>query len=108
MLLKELNFVKPHFLIPYLNYVKDNRKVFQATLSHPEAFKADERYRRLYKHISDPILEKFNVPQERRLYYNAFYLNGMIAVVQEWLRKDCKEDVTEVSDIIEGLVTREK
>lgn len=28
--------VNAHFQIPYLNYVKDNRRVFQATMSHPK------------------------------------------------------------------------
>lgn len=103
---EELNFINAHFLVPYLNYVKDNRKVFQATLAHPEAFHADVRYRKLYEHIVNPIMERFHLPEEKRKYYIAFFLNGMISVINEWVRKDCKENTEVIAAIIEELVHR--
>lgn len=103
---EELNFVNAHFLIPYLNYVKDNRKVFQATINHPEALNAGERYTNLYKYVIDPVMDKYGVPRDKRVYYNTFFLNGMLAVIKEWVRQDCKDSPEEVSDIIESLVIR--
>lgn len=103
---EELNFVNAHFLVPYLNYVKDNQKVFQATIAHPEALRANERYTLLYKHVIDPVMDKYNVPHDKRIYYNTFFLHGMIAVIREWVRQDCKTSPEEVADIIESLVIR--
>lgn len=103
---EDLNFVNAHFLVPYLNYVKDNRKVFQTTIAHPEALQAEDRYIRLYKHVINPIMDRYGVPQDKRVYYNAFFLNGMIAVIKEWVRQNCKDSPEEVSDIIESLVIR--
>lgn len=67
---------------------------------------AEERYTRLYKYIADPVMDKHGVRQDKRVYYNTFFLNGIIYVIKEWLRHDCKESPDEVSDIIESLVVR--
>ena len=106
MMPEELNFVNAHFLVPYLNFVKDNRKVFQAALAYPEVMQAEDRYIKLYKYIVNPVMDKYGVPQDKRMYYNTFFLNGMIAVIKEWIRQDCKDSTKEVSDIIESLVVR--
>ena len=80
--------------------------MFQATLMHPEALRAEERYARLYKYVVEPVMDKYGVPQDKRVYYTTFFLNGMIAIIKEWIRQDCKESPEEVSDIIESLVIR--
>ena len=103
---EDLNFVNTYFLVPYLNYIKDNRRVFQATLTRPQALQADVRLAKLYRYLVDPILEKYGVDREKRVYYNAFYLNGMIAVIKEWLKGGCKESVQEVAKLLESLVNR--
>ena len=103
---EDLILVNRHYLIPYLSYIRDNLKVFQATLKHPEALQAEERYRRLNQYIVDPILERHGVPVEKRPFYKAYFLNGILAVIQEWIREECKQSPEEVSDIIEGLVVR--
>ena len=103
---EELNFINAHFLVPYLNYIKDNRRVFKATLKRPDTLRADERYRKLYKYIVDPVLEKYGIPAEKRNYYNVFFVNGMIAVINVWLKDDCRETPEEISELIENLVNR--
>ena len=41
------------------------------------------------KRILDPILERFEIPSARRPYYIAYYVEGIAAIVKEWLRHDC-------------------
>lgn len=38
------------------------------------------------------------------LYYIAYYVEGIIAIVKEWLRQDCADEVEMVADIIESCV----
>lgn len=106
MHLTELNLVNTHFLIPFLNYIKDHRRVFKISLEHPEVLSADIKYQQLYKYIVNPVMEKFNVPEELRMYYCSFYLEGMIAIIKEWLRRDCSESVPEIANLIESIVRR--
>lgn len=62
------------------------------------------RYEHLKNHILGPILARFQIPSELRPYYIAYYVEGIIAIVKEWLRRDCIDEVESISDIIENCV----
>lgn len=98
--LDELNFMRDEYLHPYLLYIKENRRVFSTVLLHAEAFGFDKIFQGLYENIFNPILERFNYPIADRKYAMMFYLNGITAVVTEWLRDECEKTIEEVSRII--------
>lgn len=64
----ELIWIKPEYLLPYLNYVKNNRQLYQAAMKNPAVFGADRTYKKMFEHIFDPVLERFGVPEEQRHY----------------------------------------
>lgn len=102
--LSELNFISDEYLHPYLLYVKENRYVFTTVLSHADSFGFNDVFQRLYENIFNPILDRFNYPQADRKYVMLFYLNGITAIVKEWLKDGCEKSIEEVSQIIcEGI-----
>lgn len=98
--LDELNFISDKYLRPYLSYIKDNKHVFLTVLSHSDSFGFNEVFQRLYENIFNPILERFDYPLDDRKYVMMFYLNGITAVVTEWLKDGCEKTIGEVSRII--------
>ncbi|MBQ8637098.1 MAG: TetR/AcrR family transcriptional regulator [Clostridia bacterium] len=98
--LAELNFISDEYLHPYLSYIKDNSNVFATVLSHSDSFGFNDIYKRLYENIFNPILERFDYPLADRKYVMMFYLNGITAIVTEWLKDGCKRTIGEVSQII--------
>ena len=98
--LDELNFISDEYLYPYLSYIKENRRVFTIVLSHSDSFGFNEVFQRLYENVFNPILERFNYPIDDRKYVMMFYLNGITAVVSEWLKDGCIKTIEEVSRII--------
>jgi len=98
--LDELNFISDEYLHPYLSYIKENRRVFTTVLSHSVSFGFNEIFQRLYENIFNPILERYNYPITDRKYAMMFYLNGITAVVTEWLKDNCEKTIEEVSKII--------
>ena len=62
------------------------------------------RYGELKQHILSPILERFDIPAAHRPYYMAYYVEGIIAIVKEWLRQDCADEVEMIAGIIESCV----
>ena len=102
--LDELNFISDEYLYPYLSYIKDNRYVFKTVLSHSDSFGFNEIFQRLYENIFNPILERYNYPAADRKYAMMFYLNGITAVVTEWLKDGCEKSIGEVSQIIYGCI----
>ena len=54
--------------------------------------------------IFEPILARFHYPIEHRPYVMLFYMNGVNAVVTEWLKNDCRLTIEEVSAIIHECI----
>lgn len=102
--LDELNFISDEYLHPYLSYIKENRIVFSTVLLHSASFRFNEVFQRLYDNIFNPILERYNYPVADRKYAMMFYLNGITAIVTEWLNDGCEKTIEEVSQIIYGCI----
>ena len=98
--LSALNFITDTYLTPYLNYVKKNKKVFYTALLHVKTLGFEEAYQRLYENVFDPILDRFSYPKQDRGYVMKYYLNGINAIITEWLSEDCEKSLEEIADII--------
>ena len=101
---EELVLVTREYLLPYLRFIRDNKKVYRAAFRNPRSMQAHTRYGELKQHILGPILERFEIPAAHRPYYMAYYVEGIIAIVKEWLRQDCGDTVEMIADIIESCV----
>lgn len=96
----ELNFVTERYLRPYLSFIRENKRVFLAVLSQPTAFQFECIFQRLFDNVFDPILDRFQYPADEREYVMMFYLNGVTAIITQWLKEDCKKSVEAVEEII--------
>ena len=101
---KDLVLVTREYLLPYLRFIQDNKKVYRAAFRNPSSMQAHVRYGELKQHILGPILERFEITASHRPYYMAYYVEGIIAIVKEWLRQDCADEVEMIADIIESCV----
>ena len=66
--------------------------------------RTEARYEGLKQYILHPILARFAIPEACQPYYIAYYVEGIMAIVKEWLRKDCSDEVETVARIIEACV----
>lgn len=98
--LEDLVFITPEYLTPYLTYVKENQKLFRTCLKHLNSLNFNTMYHNMVKHIFNPILTRFNFPENEREYILKFYLTGITAVVTEWLNKNCTDSIDSIIRII--------
>ena len=68
----------------------------------------DEVYGRMFVHIFSPILARFGVSETERSYVMKFYLNGVFAIIMEWLNKNCSDDMKMIIKIIIDCVMGER
>lgn len=104
--LDELYLVTPKYLTPYLQFVKDNKWLFKTILRYGELFKWESTFNYMYEHIFSPILDRYNEPQNTKTYLVAFYMKGLMAVVEQWVNNDCAESIDEILDIIKKCMNR--
>lgn len=101
---KDLILVTREYLLPYLRFIRENKKVYRAAFRNPVSMQSYTRYGELKRHILGPILERFEIPAAHHPYYMAYYIEGIAAIVKEWLRQDCTDEVEMIADIIETCV----
>ncbi|MGN0172577.1 MAG: TetR/AcrR family transcriptional regulator [Acutalibacteraceae bacterium] len=102
----ELYLVTPAYLTPYLGYIKEHKRLFCTALEHYALLRLEETYERMFRHIFAPILERFQVPERDRPYIMTFHLQGLMAIITEWLKNDCTDSVSHVISVIQQCVTR--
>ena len=105
---EELLFITNEYLVPYLTFIKDNQRLFKVSIKQFNSLNMDEVYGRMFKHVFNPILERFNVPEKERAYVMKFYLTGVFAIVIEWLEKNCSDDMATVIKVITDCVMGER
>lgn len=100
----ELIFVTREYLVPYLTFIKDNRRIFKLVIKQFQVMNMNEVYVKMFKYIFEPILLQFGVPLKERSYVIKFYLTGVFAIVMEWLSNDCNEDLDFIIKVITDCV----
>ena len=89
------------YLIPFLNFVKENKRVFKVIALYLELFHTLSTYRKLEKTIFYPILDQIDVPENEKKYTLEFYSKGTISLVYKWIEGDCQDDVAFIANLIE-------
>lgn len=102
--LEELYFVTPEFLTPYLEFIEERRKLLSAVIRRKDLYRLDKTYDKLFGYVFNPILDRFSVPDDERPYMMAFYLNGLTAIITEWIKSDCEKPKEEIIALMQKCV----
>lgn len=100
----ELYLITPEYLVRYLEFVREHRQLYRTALEHAEALQLTRVYDRMYEGVITPILDRYEVGARDRRYIMAFYINGLIAVVSEWLKGDCADSVEHIAKLMQQCV----
>lgn len=104
--LDELYLVTPKYLTPYLEFIKENRRIFRVAIENSSALGMDSAYADLNRHVLMPILDRFLIPSTDRKYLMSFYIHGLMAIVEEWLKEDCAEPTEHVVAVMQRCVAK--
>lgn len=102
--LDELFLVTPEYLTPYLGYIAEHKHLFLTAIKNTGSLGLDETYRRMFWHVFSPILERFQIEVQDRSYIMTFYINGLMAIITEWLKNDCTITIPQVIAIMQRCV----
>ena len=102
--LEELYLITPKYLRPYFTYIKEQKWLFKTVVENPVVLRLEDAYEQLFFHVFTPILERFRIPEEDRKYMMAYYIHGIIAVTEQWLRQDCEDSIEHIMGIIIHLI----
>lgn len=106
--LDELYLITPNYMTPYLEYVKEHRRLFRTVTEKADTFRLDLTYTKMFYHIFEPILKRFGVPESDRKYLMTFYIHGLNAIITEWLKSDCKDSIEYIISVMNKCIPSHK
>ncbi|MBQ4600830.1 MAG: TetR/AcrR family transcriptional regulator [Oscillospiraceae bacterium] len=97
---EKLILITPEYLIPYLEFVKENKRIFAVTVSQPQTMQANKIFSRFLSDIIYPIMTRFGLKEYEIHYKLTFYLQGIVAVVCQWVKNGFPEDEDTIADLL--------
>ena len=102
--LEELRLITPEYLTPYLNFIKEHRRIFRTAVEHSSVLGMDDAYIALNRHVFKPILDRFYIPPSKQQYIMLFYINGLMGIIKEWLKEDCKDAGERMISVMQSCI----
>lgn len=101
---EELFLIDDTHLIPYLNFIRENKEIYKLIHNNPFIFKSQDVFHNLYNELFSVILDKFGVPKEEQEYVFAFFSFGLVAIIQKWIENDCEDDILKIAEIMKNMI----
>ena len=101
---KNFNLDEIH-LIPYLNTIKEFKKIYRVLPHKPHIFKKSNINKELYRNLCDKLLQKYNIKNDEKEFAFAYFNYGVLAIIDKWVESDCEEDVYKIADLIIKLIS---
>ncbi len=106
--LEELYLITPEYLKPYLNYIRDNKRLFRTVLKNTTTLRLKETYQKLFQHILNPILDRFLISESDKKYIMSFYMKGIMGIITTWLEEDCEDSLEHIIQVIQTCIPKIK
>lgn len=100
----ELYLITPEYLTPYLSYIKDHKRLFSTAIKNTKVLRLDESYERMFRIVFEPILERYQVPVRNRRYVMSFYIQGLMAIITQWIKADCEDSIEQIIEVMQDCV----
>lgn len=98
--ISELYLITPKYIKPWLSFIKEHYRLFETIVKRNNILPFKYSYKDLYKEIIDPIMDRFEVKEEKRIYINSFFIHGVLAIVEEWIKNGCKDSIDLITETI--------
>ncbi len=96
----ELIFISPQYLVPYLTFIKKNRRLYEV-YNNSNAFPIGEADKQLIENVFVPIYAKNGVTDKKIVeYMSRYFISGVTAITMEWVKRGCEDDILFICEII--------
>lgn len=94
------NYIDSEHLNVYLTFIKNNIKLFRTAAINMNA----EIFNKIFEFIRKGYIS-FGITDENYIYYSSrFYLQGINAIVTEWVKRGCSDTIEYVASVIKKCI----
>ena len=98
--MEDLILITHDYLSPYLKFIKENKIIHQVAVKHKVVMNTMGTFNLLNKYVFKPIFNRFGIDEKSSKYIILYYLNGVNAIINEWILNDCKDEIEFIEKII--------
>lgn len=102
--IEELVLITPEYLTPYLTFIKENKTLHQVAVKNSIMMKSIEKFNSLNKNVFKPIFNRLGIDEKSGNYMISYYLNGITAIINEWIKNNCVDEIGYIEQIIINCV----
>lgn len=100
----QLYLITTEYLTPYLSYIKEHKRLFSTAIKNTKVLRLDESYEKMFRIVFEPILERYQVPVRNRRYVMSFYIQGLMAIITQWVKADCEDSIEQIIEVMQDCV----
>lgn len=56
------------------------------------------------QYVLTPILDRYGVPENERVYRMTFSIQGLMAIITQWLKQDCTDPIDHIIAIMQKCI----
>ncbi|MEE3488941.1 MAG: TetR/AcrR family transcriptional regulator [Bulleidia sp.] len=98
--LQDLVLITREYLHPYLTFIQEHQPLYKAAFTNPATFDTNGHMENVYRYVLLPILERFHVPEEKRVYMMDFFIYGCMAIIRRWVANGCREPIEQIESLV--------
>lgn len=97
-------FITEEYLIPYLSFVKKNKRTLKTIHDNPKLFNVKNKYNIMCEKIFYPAIKSYLVSQKEIPYILEYYTKGVVAIINKWIELDCEDSIEYLTKLIISCV----
>ncbi len=101
---KNFHLIAEIHLVPYLNTIKELKKIYKILQHKHHIFKKTNINKELCKSLCDKLLSKYNIKNGEKEFAFAYFNYGVLAIIDRWVESDCEEDASKIANLIIKLI----
>lgn len=88
-----------------LVHIRENQTFYRAYLTQSiSQNRLDWTFAQLLQHIVQPMMRRRHVEDSATEYYFTFFRAGFVAIIQQWLKNDCRETPETILSYIDNIL----
>ncbi len=102
--LDELILINSSYLRPYLTFIQSHKSVYAAAYKNPACLQVVNKLEGMTKYVLQPIMHRFQIPEDEQPYRVQFYIHGCTAIIQTWLKGNCEDSIEKIERILTDCI----
>ena len=92
------------YLIPYLKFCKQNKRILKLVHQKPQLFHNEVAYKKMYDVIFYPAISLYLRDETQKVYNLEFFIQGVAGIVRKWIELDCETEINVLMEIIKDCI----